>query len=938
MRLYKIIGILFLTLVVNTEVKAQETIALFCKVVNPQKQPLPAASITLFRTDISDSLKMISNQDGYFELTLILDKKYKLKVSYIGFETSFKLIDNISQINKNQDFIINMTQSSGMLENVTLESQKIQIKEDTISYKIDSTMYRKNDNIETMLKNLPGIQVEKDGTILAQGKQVTKVKVNGKDFFNGDVSVATRELNADMVDRIQIIDDYGDQAAFTGIKDGDPTKTINIELRKDKNKGTFGNLTGGAGTNSRYVASVSTNYFNNSRQVSLLGNLNNINTNLFNFGNTGGGGNRANVGGGRGGAGSANGITADGVGITKSAGVNYRDQWGQKISFYGSYSYSDKSITTLRNTFQQTVFQGKSNEIIQYSDNFSWARNHRISSNLEYKIDTNNFLKFNVSYIKNINENIGFSIFESMILKQTGSRGENNTRTESGSDNLSGSFLFNHKFRKKGRTISLNLNAGDNDSESTDIAENQTTVYRSTLDSISVLQIQNIEQNVRTKNYGSRVSYTEPISSKRNLEFNYSYSSQIIENIRNTFIPDTAAADPYKLDTTLSNSFENDYEFHRFGLNLKTTSKKYNYTVGFSAQPAIITTNSLTNDLIFTNKLVNFFPVVRFAYNFSKSRSLNMNYNGNTVQPTNIQLLPVVDRSNPQFITLGNPNLRPEFNNVLSFRYNNFDMVSGNVFFGNISLTYTNDKIVNEVKLLARGGSQEITYRNASGYWTSNAFYNVTRPIKNRKYVFNLGGSLSFTRDISYVRDSADKSNENIGKNWTIGQRFTTDIKIKKWLETTIGVRYSQNISQYSIQQSFDANSQTIIFSSSSRFFLPKDFIINYELDKTINRGFSSNTESNPLIIQLSVEKQFLKSKNLTIKIQAQDLLNQNIGISRTLSGNGFTDTRTNRLGRYFLLSFICRLNKFVGEQQQGVMKTGMPGVGGDRNMRGSRF
>jgi hypothetical protein len=525
-------------------------------------------------------------------------------------------------------------------------------------------------------------------------------------------------------------------------------------------------------------------------------------------------------------------------------------------------------------------------------------------------------MKFNISYVKNMNENIGFSTFESMILKQTGSRGENNTRTESGSSNISGSFLFNHKFKKRGRTFSLNLNTGDNDSESTDLAENQTIVYRSPIDTSTILQIQNIEQNAKTKNYGARISYTEPISSKRNLEFNYSYNSQNIENTRNTFIPDTSTNNSYKIDSALSNSFLNDYEFHRIGVNLKTTSKKYNYTVGFSAQPAIISTNSLTNGLTFTNRIVNFFPVVRFAYNFSKSRSLNLNYNGNTVQPTNIQLLPVADRSNPQFITLGNPNLRPEFNNVLSVRYNNFDMVSGNVFFGNISITYTDDKIVNDVKLLGRGGSQEITYRNASGYWTTNAFYNITRPIKNRKYVFNLGGSLNYTRDISFVRDSANISRENIGKNWTIGQRFTTDIKIKKWLETTIGVRYNQNISQYSIQQSFDANSRTYIFSSNSRFFLPKDFIIGYELDKTINQGFSSNTESNPLIIQLSVEKQFLKSKNLTVKFQSIDLLNQNIGISRTLTGNGFTDTRTNRLGRYFLLSFVCRLNKFVGDMK----------------------
>jgi len=257
-----------------------------------------------------------------------------------------------------------------------------------------------------------------------------------------------------------------------------------------------------------------------------------------------------------------------------------------------------------------------------------------------------------------------------------------------------------------------------------------------------------------------------------------------------------------------------------------------------------------------------------------------VNYNGNTVQPTNVQLLPVADRSNPQFITLGNPNLRPEFNNVLNIRYNNFDMISGNVFFGNLSVTYTNDKIVNDVRFLSRGGSQEITYKNTNGFWTANAFYNVTRPIKNRKYVFNWGGNVNYTRDISFVRDSLNVSIQNIGRNWTIGQRFTTDIKVKKWLETTIGIRFNQNISNYSIQQSFDPSSRTLIFSSNSRIFLPKDFIISYDFDKTVNRGFSSNTEANPFIIQLGLEKQFLKTKNLTVKFQAIDVLNQNIKLS----------------------------------------------------------
>ncbi len=907
----------------------QENIIVTGKVVGKDNNPLSAASVYLKNTTTLDSLKLITNIDGMFEVELKKKNQYQITISYVGYNILIKILSENDYNNENQEINFKLIRSEGMMENITLEAQKIQIKEDTISYKVDSTMYRKNDNVETMLKNLPGIQVEKDGTVMAQGKQVTKVKVNGKDFFGGDVTVATRELNADMVERIQIIDDYGDQAAFTGIKDGDPTKTINIELKKSKNKGIFGNITGGLGTNDRYLGSANTNFFNNDQQLSLLGNINNINASLFNSGN-GGGGNFAggNMGGGRGNmgnrsGGSSGGLSTDGVSALKSVGTNYKDDWGKKLSFYGSYNYVDKSTTTLKNTNQQTAFQGRSSEYLQFSNSLNQSINHRLSSNLEYKIDSFNQLKINFNYSSNNTNYKSGSDFNSKIGEVNLSTGANNSIGTSNGENLSGSILYNKRFNKKGRTLSLNLSASKNQTESNDSIDNQTIVFRNPLDSIAIIQKQKLNQNNESKNKNIRISYSEPIDNKRILEFNYTYSEQEIYNKRETFVPDTTAGNQLTfLDSALSNVYNNLYTFHRMGLNLKTTLKKYNYTIGFSAQPAEIVTTS--TGVAFQNKLINFFPVVRFAYNFSKSRSLNINYNGSTNQPSSTQLLPVVDRSNPQFIVIGNPDLKPEFNNILSLRYNNFDMISGNVFFGNLSFTYTQDKIVNNTKLL-RAGAQETSYLNANGSWSANAFYNVSRPIKNRKYVFNLGGNLSYGKEVSFLRDSLNNLQNNIGNNWVITQRFNTDIKIKKWLETTIGGRFTQNVSRYSIQNNLNFNSTTWILSNNSRIFLPKDFIISYDIEQTFNLGFSSNTVKNPLIIQASIEKQFLKAKNLTAKIQSLDLLNQNIGISRTLSSNGFTDTRTNRLGRYFMFSLIYRLNKFVGDMKasDNMMKSG---------------
>ena len=940
------IAILFLILL-SSNLKAQENYHITGNVKSTEGNILSNATVVLYNKSKGDSLKAISNDKGEFGFTVASNlDKFSIKVSYIGYNNFIKLYDFSGS---NSNGIINdimLVPGNNMMGNITLESQKVQIKEDTVSYVVDSTMYRKNDNVEALLKNLPGVQVDKDGTVTAQGKQVTKVKVNGKDFFNGDVTTATREINADMVDRIQIIDDYGDQAAFTGIKDGDPTKTLNIQLRKDKNKGYFGNVTGGAGTDSRYLSSVSVNKFNNDQQLSVLSNMNNTNASLFNYGSMGGamgnmmGGMARSMGIGRGGGGVGAAIgnlgNNDGLNTTKSIGLNYRDNWGSKISVYGSYSFSDKGTSTIKTSTQQNIFQDKTSSYLQASDNYTLVDNHRFSFNMEYKIDSMNYIKFSPSVSYNKSSVDYLSDFISNIDLYKNSDGKMDDKSFSKSPNLSGSLLYNHRFSKRGRTMSININGGNSSTNSDEDFNNVTNMYMPNGMTFYNRQLQNITQDNNSNNYSAKISYTEPLSKKRNLEFNYAYNYQYLDNNKKTYSIDTTTDNATYLDS-LSNIYNNVYKTNRFGLNLRTTEKKYNYTIGLSVQPATIETNSITGNNQYTNQLINFYPVVRLAYNFSRSRSLNLNYNGSSSQPSNAQLQPVTDYSNPQFITIGNPDLKPEFTNTFSMRYNNFDFVSGNVFFGNISASMTQDKIVSSTKLL-RGGIQETKYQNSDGYFTLFGFYNVSKPIQNRKYVFNFGGNLGFNNNVSYLRDSIEISSKNIGKNWTVGQRFSTDIKIKKWLETTVSVNYSLNSNSYSLQSNLNSNTTAWTLSNNARIFLKHDFIISYDVDKIFNNGLSANATANPLIINTTLEKQFFKKKNLSVKLQGFDLLNENIGLNRNVTGTGFTDTRTNRLGRYFMLSFVCRLNKFFGEQQGG-MQMGMPGGGGgDRMMRGPGF
>jgi hypothetical protein len=726
--------------------QAQSVITVKGTVKSSDGKALPNASVMLYYPAEKDTLKTVTNAKGEYRFFNARAKNLGIIISFIGYKKFNDTYNFSSAQGEAETGEVIMTPGDNLLETVTVESSRIQIKEDTVSYKIDSTMFRKNDNVEQVLKQLPGVQVDKDGKVTAQGKEVTKVKVNGKEFFGGDVKTATRELNADMVDKIQIIDDYGDQAAFTGVKDGDPTKTLNIQLKKDKNKGYFGNVTAGGGTEDRYLGSVSINRFNNSQQISVYGNINNTNASLFNFSGLPGGmgamaGSMVRSFGGGGGSPFAGIGNNDGVGVAKSFGANYREDLSKKVSVYGSYSFSEKNNTILNNINQQ-LLRGDSTYPNQQStrDN-SVTDNHRFSFNVEYKIDSFNYVKITpgITYRKvrddYRSDNTYYDPKGGII-----SSGFNTDANHSTAPNFTGNVLFNHRFKKKGRTLSLNFTGATSsvDNEDVNYSDNLVNFFGVAKDSIIN---QNIIQDNRNHNYGMTASFNEQLSKTHSLEFNYAFNKRFTGNDKLVY---NLLNGSNNLIDTLTNEYQNDYTTNRFGANFRTTTKKYNYSIGMAVQPATIESNSFTTkQQSYTQNIVNYYPVVRFAYNFSKSKSFNLNYNGSTSQPTYQQLQPVYDYSNVQNIVVGNPDLKPEFSNTFSMRYNNFNFVSGNVFFGNLSASLVKDKIVSNI--LSRGAFQETRYLNADGYYNVNGFYAVSKPIQNRKYVFNLTVRLTTT-------------------------------------------------------------------------------------------------------------------------------------------------------------------------------------------------
>ncbi|MEJ7611881.1 MAG: outer membrane beta-barrel protein [Ferruginibacter sp.] len=731
-----------------------------------------------------------------------------------------------------------------------------------------------------------------------------------------------------------MIDDYGDQSAFTGVKDGDPTKTLNIQLKKDKNKGYFGNITAGGGTKDRYLTSLSVNRFNNTRQISIFGNMNNTNASTFNFSNLPGGmgamaGGMIRSFGGAAGSAFAGFGNNDGVGVTKSLGMNYRDELSPKVSVYGSYSLSQKAITVINDINQQLIQKDTVFPNIQNTRDYSVTDNHRFSFNVEYKIDSFNYLKFNPGFTyKKVADSYrsDFTYFDpkGAVLNTGFNTDENNSKAP----NFTGSLLFNHRFHKKGRTLSLNLTAGKSSIDGDDIIYNNSVFYNPNFpgnnQGFNSVITQDVMQQNDNHNYGFNASLNEQLSKKHSLEFNYAHNKRFTGNDKETF----DLQGPKTIIDSLTNIYENNYTTNRFGANFRTTTKKYNYSVGLAVQPATIVSNSLTTkQSSYEQHIVNYYPVVRFAYNFSKSRSFNLNYNGSTTQPTYQQSQPVFDYSNRQNIVIGNPDLRPEFSNTISMRYNNFDFISGNVFFGNISASFTRDKIVSNVIRRNFSSLQETRYLNADGYYNVNMFYAVSKPLQNRKYVFNLGGTINYNNNISY-----SNSEKNTGKNILVSQRFSMDYKLKKWLELSGGANFALNDVKYSLSTANNSSAKTWSLTNASRMFFQHDWILSYDLEKTLYSGYG--LAADPLIINATLEKQFLKKKNASLKLQGLDLLNENTNVNRSVSNNYITNTRTNRLTRYFMLSFVFRFSKFDGSKT-GPANMQQMGSGGHMRMMG---
>ncbi len=968
---------IFLTivmLVVATSVMAQRAVT-GTIIDHDTKDPMEQTAVQLLRQHDSTYVAgTVSNSQGAFRLVAPKNGKYIVKLSSVGYTTLYR---NINVAADRDVALGNMQLAASAIAlkgtTVTAQAAKVTLKKDTFVYNATAFRTPEGSTIEELVKRLPGAQVDDDGKITINGKEVKKIKVDGKEFMVGDTKTAMKNLPTNIVNQIKSYDEKSDLAKVTGIDDGNEQTVLDFGLKKGMNRGAFANADFALGTKDRYSERLMGAMFNNKLRVMGFGSFNNTNDVGYH-------------GGGRG----SFGAKRDGLNIANMVGTNFNYDNGTTFKWDGSVRWNHRNSDAQTRTSSENFVSTSSSFANAFKRNNTSTDSWNAQMRFEWKPDTMTNIMFrpnmSVSYTdgKSSSSSAQFNDdpyayvndpLSDNSIDQLARDGKvvNTSRTSSisysNSKNFGGMLQLNRKFGNRGRNVTLRGDFSYTDSESKSLSANNVHLYQifDRLGNDSTYQT-NRYNLTPTKNYSYslQTTYSEPLWRgtflQMSYKFNYSYSksdratydfSNLGEDFFSGLTPHyrdwnswlSRLDRPYTEyeDESLSRYSEYRNYTHDIDLMFRMLRPKYQLNVGVKLQPQ---TSKFIQDYqgVYTDtvrNVTNITPTFDFRYRFSDVSRLRINYRGTTSQPSMTDLLDITDDSDPLNITKGNPGLKPSFTNRFRADYNNYIQKRQMAIMTSVDFSTTRNSIGYKVTYDEKTGGRTTRPENINGNWNASGMFIFNMAIDTTGYWnINTFTNLDYQNRVGYVslNRNAD-SDRNVTKSTTVGERLALSYR-NSWLEVELDGSMNYMHTRNNLQPTSNLDTWQFAYGGTVYVTAPWGTSISTDLHQNSRRGYADNSmNTNELIWNAQVSQSFLRGRALTVSLQFNDILSNQSNFSRTVSAMGRSDVEYNSINSYAMLHVIYRLNLFGGKQARRNMRQqgygpgrgGRPGYGGGR-------
>lgn len=901
---------------------AQVNITIKGKILDKKTQ-VPLESATVYLTSVKDSTVIdytISDKNGFFKLdTKKITKPVFLKISYLGYQTFKK---EAATIIENKDFgVLQLLENENTLSEVVIKSEAppIRIKKDTLEFNASSFKVRPDANVETLLKQLPGVEIDADGKVTVNGKEVNQVLVNGKPFFDKDGKIALQSLPSDIIKKVQITDTKTKKEELTKQAASSNNASINLTIDEDKNKGFFGKIMGGYGTDSRYESSLLINYFKNKRKISVLASSNNINSTGFSmdevFDNMGGGRNVNLSYSSDGSYGIGSMRFGGGKGITQSnmVGVNYADEWVKNLESNGNYFFTNSNSEN-KSTSKQVNFLPTGNFITESTANTNGeSLGHNFNFNFEFKIDSTATIMVSPKFI-NGNNTYNSASTESSLDENNQLLNKNNAvnREDGDSNNFKNVINFNKSFKRKGRFLNVNLES-ENAIANTDVLNKSITTFYQGSEPDDIRN-QFRQTKILKDVYNSEIEYLEPIKDSLKLKFGVYARTEKSSDDRNALDYDPIS-ETYSIENaSLTNYLSSNINLVTPKTGFAIEKKKYSFDASLGTTIAQFNNYSLyLNQTTNQNKEYVFpFANVYGNYKFSKSKSIYARYEYEVGFPSANQVLPIENLANPLNTFIGNPDLNLIKNHSGFFSFRDFDMATRSGYSIHFGGDYFDNQVVSSVQYDVNR-KRTTTYENVSGTYTSwfGANWNKTIKKEAHSYKYGIGvyGGYDFQKgftDGELFEANALRISPRINFTYEYGELFTINPSYT----------FTYNETKYANYSISSASNVLHKFNVQTTNYWPKNWVFGNDFGYTYNSNISDGFKKDFYLWNTSLAYSFF-NKKMTFKVKVYDVLNQNQSATRTITPTAVRDEENMVLKRYAMFSMTYKIEKFAGKEKK---------------------